>query len=74
MSSRLLTAQEVAAELSVTPRWVYGQVAEHAMPAYRVGQRALRFDRQAVAAWLEAQRVGDWPSETCARPISRVPI
>ena len=73
---RLLTAREVASLLGVTPRWVYEQVDVHGMPAYRLGERALRFDREAIAAWLEVRRVGHWPSraQPCAKPISRVPL
>jgi excisionase family DNA binding protein len=59
----------------VSPRWVYQQVEQHDLPAYRLGARALRFDAEAVAAWLEARRIGDWrAAESCARPISRVPL
>ena len=41
---RLLTARELAQHLSVTPRWVYLQVEQHDLPAYRLGGRALRFE------------------------------
>jgi excisionase family DNA binding protein len=72
----LLTAAELAAHLRVTRRWVYDQVESHAMPAYRLGPRALRFDLGAVEAWLEHRKVGDWRTHAkpCASPISRVPL
>lgn len=72
----LLTAAELAQELRVTRRWVYEQVESHNMPAYRLGQRALRFDRAAVDSWLETHKVGDWNhgGEPCVRPIARVPL
>ena len=71
----LVTAKEIAARLQVTSRWVYEQVDRHGMPAYRLGERALRFDPDAVQVWLEARRVGDWSgARSCGRPISRVPL
>ncbi len=40
-------------------RWVYRAVAEHGMPAIRVG-RSVLFSTSAVCSWLESQRIGDW--------------
>ena len=72
---RLATAGEVADKLGVSTRWVYGQVEEHQMPAYRLGERALRFDLDAVAAWLESRKTGEWGApKSCGRPISHAPI
>lgn len=69
------TAREIADWLRVTPRWVYQQVEQHDMPAYRLGARALRFDRAAVLDWLEATKVGNWLNvKSCAVPISHVPL
>jgi excisionase family DNA binding protein len=71
----LLTAAQLADLLGVTRRWVYLQVEEHQMPAYRIGERALRFDPGAVQGWLETRKVGDWKSsKSCGAPISRVPL
>jgi excisionase family DNA binding protein len=63
----LLTTAELALHLRVTRRWIYQQVDSHAMPAYRLGARALRFDLAAVQAWLEAHKIGQWeqPDGTC---------
>ena len=64
----LLGAQELADALGMTRRWVYAQVEENGLPAYKLG-RALAFELSAVRAWLARRRVGDWP---CAQ-VNRVP-
>lgn len=51
MTGELLTAQEVAAWLKVTPDWVKEMARDGEMPAMKLG-RYWRFDRDAVAAWL----------------------
>ncbi len=51
MTGDLLTAQEVAAWLKVTPDWVKEMAREGEMPAMKLG-RYWRFDRDAVASWL----------------------
>jgi excisionase family DNA binding protein len=60
---RLLSASELAEALGVSRRWIYLQVEEHSLPAYRLG-RSLRFDPDAVYTWLESRRIGAW--ESCA--------
>ena len=60
---RLLSASELAEALGVSLRWIYLKVEEHSLPAYRLG-RSLRFDPDAVYAWLETKRIGAW--ESCA--------
>ena len=73
--TRLLTARELAQHLAETTRWIYLQVEQHDLPAYRLGERALRFDLDAVTTWLEARKVGDWEArKCCAKPLSRVPL
>jgi len=59
----LLSAEQLAQALGMTRRWVYVQVEENDLPAYRLG-RALAFELSAVRAWLEQRRVGAWPSHT----------
>jgi excisionase family DNA binding protein len=56
----LLDAAELADALGMTRRWVYAQVEENGLPAYKLG-RSLAFELAAVRAWLERRRVGDWP-------------
>lgn len=51
MTGELLTAQEVAAWLRVTPGWVKEMARDGEMPAMKLG-RYWRFDRDAVNAWL----------------------
>jgi excisionase family DNA binding protein len=55
----LLSAAELAQRLGTSRRWVYAQVDQHGLPAYRFG-RTLAFEQQAVQAWLDSQRVGEW--------------
>jgi excisionase family DNA binding protein len=63
----LLDAARLAEILGVTRRWVYAQVEEHGMPAYRLpGGRQLLFELSAVEAWLAVLRIGDW--EPCGEP------
>ena len=52
MSERLLIADEVAELLAVPVSWVRESTRSGAMPCVRLG-RYVRFERGAVAAWLE---------------------
>jgi excisionase family DNA binding protein len=56
----LLGAQQLADALGMTRRWVYAQVEENGLPAYKLG-RSLAFEVSAVRAWLASRRIGDWP-------------
>ena len=58
----LLSAEQLAAALGMSRRWVYEQVEQNGLPAYKLG-RALAFELGAVRVWLERRRVGDWPDE-----------
>jgi excisionase family DNA binding protein len=58
----LLDAQELADALGMTRRWVYAQVDENGLPAYKLG-RSLAFELSAVRGWLAKRRVGNWPDE-----------
>lgn len=55
---KLLTAAEVADMLSVDPATVYRWAESGHLPAYRLGPGTLRFDPDAVDAWLSGQSVG----------------
>ncbi len=60
MTERLLTAGEVAELLSVPESWVRQESRrEDRIPHVRLG-RYVRFEREAVLAWLEGQRAGQW--------------
>jgi excisionase family DNA binding protein len=51
-SDRLLTADEVATFLRVTPAWVYSETRHHRIPHLRLG-RYVRFRQSALDAWME---------------------
>ena len=53
MGSRLLTAAEVAALLSVPKSWVYEQAREGRIPVVTLG-RYRRFREEAILAWVES--------------------
>lgn len=59
MSDRLLTAKEISELLAVPESWVRQQTRDNGIPHLRLG-RYVRFEREAVLAWLEEQRVGQW--------------
>ena len=63
-TSRLLDAAELAEYLGMSRRWVYMQVEDHDLPAYKLG-RSLAFDIRAVERWLERKRIGEWCSDNC---------
>ena len=48
----LLTAEEVAALLRVTPAWVYSETRRRRIPHIRLG-RYVRYRREALAAWMD---------------------
>jgi excisionase family DNA binding protein len=56
-TERFYSVKTLAERLAVTPLTIYRMVAEGKLPAVRIG-RAIRFDPDAVAAFLESVRVG----------------
>ncbi|MFD2768526.1 helix-turn-helix domain-containing protein [Micromonospora eburnea] len=56
MDDELLTADEVAARLKATPRFVRRLVAERRIAFVKVG-RLVRFEASAVTAYIERNRV-----------------
>lgn len=48
----LLTAEEVADLLRVTPAWVYAATRRHRIPHIRLG-RYVRYRRDALVAWMD---------------------
>lgn len=61
MTARLMTAEEVATWLQVTPDWVHKMARTGEIPSMKLG-RYRRFERDAVAAWID---------ERSARPRTR---
>jgi len=56
-TDRFYSVKTLAERLAVKPLTIYRMVAEGKIPAVRIG-RAIRFDPDAVAAFLESVRVG----------------
>jgi excisionase family DNA binding protein len=53
-ANHLLTAEDVAAMLSVPKTWVYAQSRAGVLPTVRVG-RYCRYRREAIIAWIGQQ-------------------
>ena len=51
MPTKLLTAQQVAERLGVTPAWVWAQTRAGLIPHVRLG-RYRRFREEAIDEWL----------------------
>jgi excisionase family DNA binding protein len=72
----LLTAEEVAALLRVTPAWVYAETRRHRIPHIRLG-RYVRYRREAIFLWmdeLEGQSERDASRSYPVNGVSRRPI
>jgi excisionase family DNA binding protein len=54
---KLLTADEVASLMQVTPAWVYAECRRNALPHLRLG-RYVRFRRSAIDRWLDGSERG----------------
>lgn len=61
MMPRLLTVDDVCAQLSMGRDWVYGEVRGGRFPAVRCG-RFYRFAQEDVDAWITANTVGTFPA------------
>jgi excisionase family DNA binding protein len=59
VTDRLLDAAEVAELLAVPVSWVRAETRAGRIPHLELG-RYRRYDREAVLAWLEGQRAGQW--------------
>lgn len=58
----LLTVDEAAAIIQVTPRWLHARIARGELPAVEVGGK--RHVREAdLNAWVEAQRIVPRPTD-----------
>jgi excisionase family DNA binding protein len=54
--NNLLTAQELAEILKVNEQTIYRWAREGKLPRVKIGS-SIRFDREQVRSWLEAQEV-----------------
>jgi excisionase family DNA binding protein len=61
VSSRLLTTRQVAERLALSPETILRRVRAGELPAFRIASNALRFDPDAIEAFLERSAV---PSKT----------
>jgi predicted DNA-binding transcriptional regulator AlpA len=55
---RLLLAEDVAAKLGTTTRWVYAETRAGRIPHIRLGPRYVRYREPSIDAWLAAQERG----------------
>ncbi len=67
-SEDLLTADEVAGLLRMTPGWVYAETRRNRIPHMRLG-RYFRYRRSAIEAWIREIETGPDPA-TLAAPNS----
>ena len=54
-NTTLMTLDELAEFLGVTPRWIYDNHQGQGIPAFQIG-RTLRFRRSDIDGWLETRR------------------
>jgi excisionase family DNA binding protein len=61
MHDDVLTADEVASMLRMTPAWVYSETRRNRIPHVRLGRR-FRYRRAAIEAWLGTLEVDCMPN------------
>jgi excisionase family DNA binding protein len=67
---QVITADEVAALLRMTPAWVYAETRRNRIPHMRLG-RYFRYRRAAIEAWMsDLEEAAAVPSPTRARQRS----
>lgn len=60
MTKRLVTIDQLAAYLNVKKSWIYDRTYRDQIPVFRLG-KLLRFDLDAIEAWLSDQARGPDP-------------
>jgi excisionase family DNA binding protein len=58
LDNEILTIEDVAAYLRLTPQTIYRWAQEKRIPAVKLGKE-WRFRRSIIDAWLDAQILGD---------------
>jgi excisionase family DNA binding protein len=55
MEERLLTSEEAARLLNMSPGWLYGKSKKGEIPRLKLG-RSVRYDPSDLRKWIEAQK------------------
>lgn len=55
MSEKLLTVEQVAGLLNITPQGVYGFVRKKKIPTIKISRRCVRFRFEDIEAWLKSK-------------------
>jgi excisionase family DNA binding protein len=71
VSDRLLTTREVADRLGVTPETVLRWIDRRGLPVVRLTSRALRYDPDALDAWIAARTTAALGRESANSPDQR---
>lgn len=54
---KLITIQEAAKILSVDRKTVYHLIEKSNLPAYRLSERGIRIDEEALLTWIEKRKI-----------------
>jgi excisionase family DNA binding protein len=65
----IFNVPQLSKYLNVSPKWIYEQTHDKAIPHYKLGSKQLRFKKKEIDRWLETLRmpitkVGSNPSNT----------
>lgn len=72
MSHRLLTTQDVADLLGLSPEAVLRRWRAGEIPAFRLASNVLRFDEAEIVAWLDSRRAGPRYSVVASPPLEEI--
>lgn len=58
MQKQFLDVNEASELTGLTVPTIYRKVSQKTMPAYKVGGKSLRFDRQELIEWVKSKPIG----------------
>lgn len=71
VTEQLLTAEDAANVLQVTPRWLLKEARANRVPHVRLGSRYVRFRESSLLAWAAERERGPVPMSAKVTPQSR---
>lgn len=57
-TKQFLNINEASQLTGLTVQTIYRKIHEKAIPAYKIGNKAIRFDREELISWIKSNKIG----------------